>query len=222
VKTWPIYLRLQTDHAYAEGMPQADLARSAGEYIERVGRDRPISGSLVIGPGGPDEVRALRGRVAGNLHVLTAYDVEAGVIRSANVPDVHVDVGDIHNMPFQHEVFSFVHASNVLEHSLAPYIALMECRRVLKPGGIASFVLPSFEGREGGRGPFHLHCLTREVWSELLHKTGLEIADVYEEPGAEDPTAHYTHFRCVALAPPHPHELVLAEVTAFKAMQEPR
>ena len=218
MKAWPIFLRLQTSYAYGDGVGgsspnTANEHAMLAEYRERIERERGLSPSLLIGPGGPDEVRVMRPDA-----VLTAHMPEADAIRLA-VDNVMVDVGDIHEMPYSSGYFSFLHASNVLEHCLAPYIALVECRRVLKAGGVASFVLPSFEGREGGRGPFHLHCLTREVWTELLHKTGLVLADVHVQQGVDDSTAHYVHYRCIAGRPPHPHDKILNEVITCRATQ---
>lgn len=224
LKTWPIYVKLQTEIAYGGGLGGANrdtqaINEAAGEYAQRVGNEVPVERSLVIGPGGVDEVRALRGRLGGVLHVLTAHHPEVEAIREAAIQAVIAEPGDIHDTHYHTGAFGFLHAANVLEHAFAPYIALTECRRILRPGGIASFVLPSFEGREGGRGPFHLHCLTKEVWMELLHKTGFEVADAIRQDGLEDPTGHYMHYRCVATTPPHPHDQILRELITYKATQ---
>ena len=129
-----------------------------------------------------------------------------------------VESGDMHDMPFQSGVFDVVFSSNVLEHAFAPYCALMDARRVLKPGGIGYFVLPSFEGDEGGVGPFHLHCLSQPVWMQLLHKTGFVVADALVQPSLTPASMKdYTHYRCVAVTPPHPHDRILSELTTYKA-----
>lgn len=221
LSTWPIYLKLQAQYAYAEGPATANpdtstTNREAGEYAQRMAAVRAAGRSLLIGPGGTDEVLAFRGKVEGELHVLTAYEPEAQAI-GQRIETVCVSVGDMHDMPFETGAFGFLHAANVLEHAFAPYIALTECRRVLRDGGCANFVLPSFEGEHGGHGPFHLHCLTRDVWIELLHKTGLEVADTWRQEGVVDPTAHYIHYRCIAVTPPHPHDKLRNEIISHKA-----
>lgn len=130
---------------------------------------------------------------------------------------VEADVGDVHDMPYASASFEAVFASNVLEHSVAPYVALMEIRRVLGEGGEARLVMPTFELREGGRGPFHLHCLDRRVWEELLRKTGLPPAEVALEQASEGaPGEGYLMFRCAAARPPGPHGRVLDEIRAIK------
>lgn len=221
LKTWPIYLRLQTAYAYEGGLggPSPDTAvatLSGTEYAQRMAEVRAPGRSLLIGPGGVDEVMAFRQKLEGEIHVLTAHVPEAAVIHE-RMAGIYVHQGDMHDMPLETGAFGFLHAANVLEHALAPYIALVECRRVLREGGCANFVLPSFEGKEGGRGPFHLHCLTRDVWIELLHKTGLEVADTWHQTGVVDPTGHYVHYRCIAVTPPHPHDKILNEIITHKA-----
>lgn len=219
---WDLYLRLQTSAAYGETSahkddprpqdPRPDTERMV-EFMHGVSLARSLTGALIIGPGGVPEVRALS-FMPRPLHVLTAHRPEAEVVRAA-CPWTHVDVGDIHDMPYNAGVVDVVYASNVLEHCFAPYIALLECRRVLREGGLASLVVPTFDGPEGGRGPFHLHCLDERVWAELLRKTGLAVANTQIEAGAE-PGAGYIHYRCVAVTPPHPHDKLLAQIIAHK------
>lgn len=224
MNTWPIFLRLQTDLAYGEGdgAPGPNAATEHAimrDYIARIQDVRPIAPALVIGPGGPQEMIALRDALSKYpqpVHALTAHMPEYRSLL-ADCPWIMPQQGDIHYMPYGSGTFQFLHASNVLEHSLAPYVALIECRRVLIPGGVASFVLPSFEGREGGKGPFHLHCLTKDVWLELLRKTGFTVSDTHVQPGGDDPDAHYVHYRCVATEPPHPHGIILNEIIVYRA-----
>jgi SAM-dependent methyltransferase len=221
VKCWPIYLALQNAYAYGAGTgdasPNAEETNEiAAIYVARLRQKRELPRSLLIGPGGPSEVRALLGNVPEPVFVLSDHQPELGAIGQAGLA-VTCERGDMHDMPFQSGVFGLVYASNVLEHALAPYVVLMEIRRVLAENGIAYLVMPSFAGVEGGRGPFHLHCLTQEVWTELLRKCGLVIADVHVQQGLDDSTAHYVHYRCVAGRPPPPHDRVLEECITCKA-----
>lgn len=235
---WNLYLSFQNEYAYGpQGggeespvapewasngvvLPSERQVYTAQEWLRRIQQFLPLPNALVIGPGGPREVRALRGVLTGKLTALTAYDAEVAAIDEAQIPDVRAYFGDIHDMPFSHGIFNFIYASNVLEHCFAPYIALLECRRVLANQGLAYFVVPSFEGVEGGRGLFHLHCLTQDVWGELLRKTGYSITDVWRIVGEEDPTGHYLHFVCAAKTPPHPHDRFLQEVTSHKVIKK--
>lgn len=218
---WEQYLRLQTVLAYGESIgssPPSEAQSKVAVALLGEFRERPGGGSLVIGPGGPNEVRQLLQNLnlPRPMSALTAHEPEARILREAFGNTVIADHGDLHDMPYESGAFSYLFASNVLEHALAPYVALLECRRVLAPRGRAHFVMPSFAGREGGRGPFHLHCLTAEVWRELLRKTGLAIALEHIAPGGEDPSGHYVHFVCEAHDLPAPHDRMLRELVAFK------
>ncbi len=223
MRTWGLFSKLQAEYAYGEALGGSSpafgaITAVACQYLVRMHADsgRPLERALVIGPGGPDEVRQLTEAVhpAAGWFALSSHAPEVEALRALPLT---AELGDMHDMPYQSGAFDLVYASNVLEHALAPYCALMEIRRVLRPGGIAYLVMPSFAGPEGGAGPFHLHCLSREVWFELLRKTGLGVADVVRQPGVDDSDAHYWHFRCLAHPPPPPHDRVLRELVTCKA-----
>jgi len=223
MKAWSVYLAMQNAFAYGDGVPNAgpasaEEARIVAEYCARLNAIGRLQRSLVIGPGGPREVAALLPSLPGEVCVLTAHAPEVAKIQAELPPAVQVHLGDMHDMPFENGAFDFVFASNVLEHALAPYAALMQIRRVLKDGGVANLVLPDFAGFEGGTGPFHLHCLDERVWKELLRKTGLPAAEIVrQESGNPEACACYWHFRCVAGGPPTPHDRVLEGVRGAHA-----
>lgn len=206
MNTWPIYLHLQGELAIGGAPEIIEHLEVPGDGFER---------ALLIGAA-IDEVRMFRSQRHGEVHVLCAYQPELDAIRD-QVAGVDVHVGDMHDTPFQTGSFSFVHSANVLEHALAPYIALTECRRLLRDGGKAEFTIPSFAGQEGGKGPFHLHCLTSEVWMELLRKTGFTVDSTYCEQGTLDPEVSYNSYRCTAVIPPHPHDSVREALIRYKA-----
>lgn len=209
---WQIYLDLQASPYDRDGASY----RGAEMLPGGVGQ-----GTLVIGPGGPEEIGVLRPRVPNPVTALTVFPGEVGRIHGV-YPDVETLVGDMHDMPFSAGRFETVFSSNVLEHSFAPYVALTECRRVLKSGGQATFVLPSFVGVEGGAGPYHLHCLTREVWCELLRKTGFVVErapivrTVWDEITELEAQPHYVQYYCRAVEPPWPHDELLRRVDEYK------
>lgn len=219
---WNLYLELQTRHAYGDGhaVPDSPENDAAIEAYYPDWLPQTPGNALIIGPGGPGEVRLWKAR-GHRLTVLTAHPHEAEVLRRRYEPEVQVYCNDIHDMPFAHGIFDSVAAFNVLEHSLAPYIALLECRRVLRYRGTAVFSLPSFSGAEGGRGPFHLHCLTEEVWTELLTKVGLPPERQMIEPGGVDKTAFYINYTCRAERPPEPHCTILRDIMEYKSHGRP-
>lgn len=58
---------------------------------------------------------------------------------------IHFDVGDYDgkNIPFENENFDIVFSSNVLEHVLDIDRILKECKRVIKPDGLAIHIMPT-------------------------------------------------------------------------------
>ena len=210
---WQAYLNLQTSYAYGNGVsispPSESQVTHALDWLRARG-NVPRNNVLVIGPGRRGELDVLRS-MAVSLSAVTAHGPEISVL--TGIADNAV-IADMHDMPFASGVFDFVYASNVFEHALAPYIALMECRRLLKcgsGGGEAYFVLPSFEGDQGGVGPFHLHCLDRDVWRVLLTKTGFLIVGEKTTPYVDGVSSYY-HYQCLTQTPPPPHDKVLAEI----------
>ncbi len=218
---WSLYLRLQTDIAYGTSLGEVNQAAIAAalSYADRLSKVSPPKMTLVIGPGGPEEVLALRETLGGRVYALTAHYAEYEAMQARGMDGCEVSVGDMHDLPYDSGVFDFIMASNVLEHAFAPYIALLECRRVLVDGGVAYFILPMFGGREGGRNPFHLHCLTTSVWLELLRKVGLMVTDCWEVVGDADPTGGYLHFVTSAGKLPVAHAQLLSEIITHKAIK---
>lgn len=212
---WQLYLQLQTTYAYTRGVQLRDgsMPNYGLDLTDPVVWGLPTVPDprcLIIGPGGTGEVCWLRRLVPGaEIHVLTAHKPEL-----EELSGVHVFLGDIHNMPYVNGIYDYILALNVLEHCFAPYIALMECRRVLKETGTACFLMPSFHGSEGGIGPFHLHCLTEEVWGQLLVKVGLDAIATAVLHGDVQPEDFYLKFLCRAVTPPPPHDQILRDIQA--------
>ena len=215
---WDLYVSLQTELAYDGWRPPALSEHAVTVALEfhqwLVGHaPQPAARGLLIGPGGINEVEALRRAGLGTLTVVTAFTAEAEALRTQTPAPVLV--ADMHDLPLPSGSVDLVYAANVLEHALSPYIALMELRRVAGPGAVAYYVLPSFAGMEGGRGPFHLHCLTAEVWTELLRKTGWQVEEERRHEPAQD-GSHYLCFRCRAVYPPSPHFVILERLKDLK------
>ena len=80
--------------------------------------------------------------------------------------------GDMHQLPFDDSSFDCVYASNVLEHSVAPFVALTEWRRVLKNQGWLVMVMPS---KEWLGEYYHYSVLTHSQCKELFNKTGYDL-----------------------------------------------
>lgn len=208
-RLWETYLGLQTRHAYGDGVsasePSEDQAKVAAPWFLRTGSVRDHL--LIVGPGRSREVSLLKS-VAARISALTPHEPE---IEELTVAGIEGHLGDIHAMPFETGVFDSLYCSNVMEHCLAPYCALMQCRRVVRDGADVYFIMPDFAGDHGGSGTFHLHCLDQRVWQELLHKTGFRLVDYQTTPYVDNVTL-YHHFLCEAVEPPAVHAKVLDEI----------
>lgn len=87
---------------------------------------------------------------------------------------------DIHSLPFDDSSFDFVYCSHVLEHSIAPMIALKEIHRVLKTGGEALFWMPYHDGSMNET--YHYSCFRPLVWKNLIGKTGFDLTKEEDHP----------------------------------------
>lgn len=112
-------------------------------------------------------------------------------------------VEDMHKMPDEWtNSFGVVHASHVLEHSPAPYIALKEIHRVLARSGIAQVVMPNAAGHSGlgsararrmGSMDGHPFCASSETVIEMARHAGLRFDSYHEIPQLCEDVLHYYH-----------------------------
>lgn len=84
---------------------------------------------------------------------------------------VDVRVADMHTLPALGK-FEAIFASNVLEHSPMPYLALLHWRKYLVKNGWLVLGMPS---REWLSEYYHFSVLNRPQIKDLLHKTGYEL-----------------------------------------------
>lgn len=209
---WDAYLEVQSLVAYgldeATGYCDTSLAVAQKELAAM----KVTGPTLVIGGGHPREIEHLVAAGLAPLVLLTIHAREAAACRARGL-DSHC--GDIHDMPFASRSMAGVFHSNVMEHVFAPYLALLECRRVTEIGGFGYFAIPEFDGPEHGVGPFHLHCLTTPVWQTLLTKTGWVVERLVRAVKGDGHA--YTHYICRAGALPFPHSEALVRVERARA-----
>lgn len=203
---WRELLWLQTGSAYPHGPHEV-----APCHVERVkslgyfGNAGPVGRLLVIGPGSATELDALKTALEpSSLMVLTALESE-----TRSCPGYPVVVGDMHDCELPTAGFDAIYSSNVLEHAISPLAALLEMRRLLRPGGRYCAIMPTFSTASGGYGPYHISCLDVQLWTELFRKTGLPVkfsTQVDEAPFSE--REQFLHFYGVAEALPAPYDLL--------------
>ena len=85
--------------------------------------------------------------------------------------NVEIKVADMHGLPFSQK-FDAIFASNVLEHSPAPFLALLHWRKFLKKGGWLVLVMPS---KEWLKEYYHFSVLTHSQTKDLLEKAGFRL-----------------------------------------------
>lgn len=111
------------------------IANSAA-YLER----HLTSGSALLDVGcGPGTITAeLAERLApGRVIGVDQSDAVIALARET-FPDVTFEVGDVYSLAHDDASFDVVHAHQVLQHLPDPVSALVEMRRVLRPGGLVA------------------------------------------------------------------------------------
>lgn len=88
----------------------------------------------------------------------------------------NVLMADMHSLPVRDGRFDCVWARHVLEHSVAPFFALHEMHRALKPGGIIYVEVPlPGTSCHHEANPNHYSVLTPDMWQSLIARTGFEL-----------------------------------------------
>lgn len=102
-------------------------------------------------------------------------------------PEVRYVVGDINNLQFKDEHFSYVVAAEILEHLEAPEKAVKELYRVLEKGGTLAVSVPDNEIENGRVSPDHIWSFNENELRELLEKAGFRQIEITKY---EDTTKH--------------------------------
>lgn len=131
--------------------------------------------ALVLGPGAGDECFLLQERG----FEVSAIDIErqktehheAMILHGV---DLHVDTV-MERMPFDDGSFGLLSSHHVLEHSLAPLVALCEYNRVLRTGGILALGVPPLSGSSV---ELHINNFSRPLVVYLLAASGFDASRV--------------------------------------------
>lgn len=108
-----------------------------------------------------------------NIIGLTANEEEA---KDNSNDALQITFGDAHNLPFADSFFDVIYARHVLEHCIAPFIAISELNRVLSLGGQAIIAVP--ENNEWADSyPDHYSVLSQSMWEKLFTQCGFTIKE---------------------------------------------
>lgn len=85
-------------------------------------------------------------------------------------------IGSAEKIPLQNNSVDTIITQETFEHIKDPSVAIMECYRVLKPGGVIYFQVPFIIGYHPG--PTDFTRFTREGVTELLERVGFNIDEL--------------------------------------------
>ena len=105
-------------------------------------------------------------------------NITTTVASKKEVVGENVIICDIHNLPFDDEEFDFIYASHILEHAVAPMIALEEIYRIMKKGALALLWMPYHD--RGQILYYHYSCFRPFVWWNLIQKSKFSKIREYE------------------------------------------
>jgi 2-polyprenyl-3-methyl-5-hydroxy-6-metoxy-1,4-benzoquinol methylase len=176
--------------------PRSFLARSLGRLlylfpVRRRGIDgdvrfltaRPGGRLLDVGCGSGDWIMFMRGlgwQVSGN-------DFDANAVKTARDRGLDVECASLEQQNHADASFDAVTLSHVIEHVPNPIQTLVECRRILKPGGRLVLFTPNASSlshrvfKQDWRGlepPRHLHVFSTESMRPLLERAGFRNISV--------------------------------------------
>jgi 2-polyprenyl-3-methyl-5-hydroxy-6-metoxy-1,4-benzoquinol methylase len=102
-----------------------------------------------------------------------------------NCSDIKFYACDMHDLPFTSNTFDSIYTNQVFEHAYAPFIFLLECYCVLKPGGLMYIRTPSFRERHEPNDPssleasyishHHPSMFSPNIYQQMFEKAGFNI-----------------------------------------------
>jgi SAM-dependent methyltransferase len=86
--------------------------------------------------------------------------------QALDYPDWDADCDQI---PYPDETVSIIHAYHFLEHCADPVKVLLECQRVLKPGGYMNICVPYYKSQMQFHDLDHKKFFCEETWKTLFN-----------------------------------------------------
>lgn len=160
--------------------------KSVEKILSHIGKATGITFTLDVGAGGGGNALKL---------IEKGYAVRMCDLFPAKS---EVEKCDMHDLHYLDGVFDVVFCSQTLEHSIAPFVALAEFNRVLKPNGVLLGTTPNaFE--TWLKDKQHFSCLNTEQWRHLFEKAGFSVSmleEFYENDNPSSPEQKMILFVC--------------------------
>jgi len=148
------------------------------DTLLRLANLTPESSILELGCGGGELLRRVEDRVRLGVGVDISHR-GLGVARAAGL--ARLVVARVETLPFGDGVFDAVLAQHLVEHLAAPSRAMVEWRRVLRPGGRLLLVTPNAAYPDPGifHDPTHLTLFTEETLRRALEQGGFRVVRLF-------------------------------------------
>jgi ubiquinone/menaquinone biosynthesis C-methylase UbiE len=133
------------------------------------------------GHGGKSIYYALNGAVSVDGIDINADKIGVAVkfAKKKQVQNISFQVGDASSMQYESQSFDMILFNDSFEHLSNPEKVILECQRVLKPGGVINIIFPPFNSPWGA----HLFAYIRIPWAQFVfaEKTLLQSWKEYEK-----------------------------------------
>ena len=182
-KKWLMYLRIPEEHPASSEQP--DNMQYYGKHVLDYGRvlDVGCGTGMLVNWLDKQKVNAMGCSVVQS-------EIDKGKARYGS--HLRLDYADMHELPYTDGTIDAIHCKDVLEHSIAPYIALCEFNRVLRMDGYLLIVQP---GEEWIECDYHYSIMTDRQMKEMMRKCGFEIERIEKGPPPKGNTI-FTEFHC--------------------------
>ena len=166
-----------------------DMHRTYGFEAIKLLEPYGLAGKSVLdigcGDGGTTRIFKEKGCTA----LGTCIKIEPLLQKAIDEAGIEVIECDQSFMPVKDNIFDFVFARHILEHSIMPYFTLSEYNRVLKTDGILFVEIPYPDTyAKPEKNPNHYSLLPLGMWRELFYRAGFEelYTDAVELRGGDE------------------------------------
>lgn len=117
-------------------------------------------------------------------------DFDDNAVKVARQKGLNVACGDLHQQNYLNDQFDAITLNHVIEHVPDPIRTLVECRRILKPGGKLAIFTPNGASlshrlfKQDWRGletPRHLHVYSNDSLLRLLQQAGFSQVVIHPQ-----------------------------------------